>query len=102
MRIKTNEERLLALTGTVDAEHVDLARMTWTIIADAEMSPELGDPLVLDGGPVSFLSFGQRCRIAVDHEQKEITGFVSARISDAEWSGVIVATVLAVIAEGSE
>ncbi len=99
IHLKTNEKRLLRFGGWIEESRCEVGGANWGMVCDAEMSPELGDPLVLDGQATSFLSFGRACYVAMDHEKKEITGFLSAGISDEGWAGVVLPAVMKVAAE---
>lgn len=96
--VKTNDERLLQAAGGTGSDG-EGRHAEWTMVADAEMPPELGDALVVHGPMTTYLSFGQACYVAVDHENEEITGFVSAGISDDAWLGVILPAVLDAVTE---
>lgn len=99
VRMRTNEARLLRLAGGLEDCDCHAHRADCTILCDAEMPAVLGSPLVLEVGTTSFLGFGRACYVGVDHERDEVTGFVSAGISDDEWVGVILPAVLEMIAE---
>jgi hypothetical protein len=96
VHVKTNEARLLRFGGGIAQGDREDDVSEWTIVCDAAMPPELGDPLVLVGKRTSFLSFGRAGYFAVAHEKKEVTGFVSAGVSDEDWAGVILPAVLGV------
>ena len=95
--VRTNAERLLRAAGAAADDEV--RRAEWTIVADADMPSELEDALVVHSATTSFLSFGRACYVAVDHEKEEITGFISAGISDDVWMGVVLPAVADVCRE---
>ena len=96
VRMRTNEARLLRLAGGFEQNRCEFGQAAWTMICDPEMPAESGNPLVLDDGTTSFLSFGRSCYVVVDHQRNEVIGFVSAGISDEEWVGVVLPAVLVV------
>lgn len=98
IRMRTNDARLLRLADGADHK-CGVSEVEWTMVCDPEMSPELGDPVVLNGQTMSVLSFGRACYVAMDHEKKEITGFVSAGISDDDWTGVLLPALSEMVAE---
>jgi hypothetical protein len=89
---------LLRLADGADHKR-GVSEVEWTMVCDPEMSPQLGDPVVLDGETTSFLSFGRACYVAMDYERNELTGFVSAGISDDDWTGMILPAVSKMIEE---
>jgi hypothetical protein len=79
---------------------VDGRDAEWTIVSDAEMAAEFGEPLVINFGTTSFVSFGRACYVAIDRRKNEITGFISAGVSDEDWGTMVLPKVLELLADG--
>lgn len=100
IRLRTNDVRLLHARPGVDVDRREVDGPEWTMVCDAEMAPEFGEPLVIDVGTASFVSFGRACYVAIDRTKNEITGFISAGISDEDWGSMVLPKVLELFADG--
>jgi hypothetical protein len=95
IHLRTNESRLVETFGRMESCSVD--DVNWTMVCDPELPSRLSEPVTIESESVLFLGFGRACFMAIDRVQKEITGFMSARLSDEEWSAVIFPAVLRVM-----
>ena len=100
VHVQTNECRLVEKFGRT--ESCSGGGVKWTMVCDPELPTGLSEPLEIESEAVFFVSFGRACFVAIDREQGEITGFMSAGISDEEWSRVIFPAVLRVMSSDGE
>jgi len=98
--LRTNDVRLLHTTPGVDIDGREVDGPEWTMVCDAEMVPEFREPLVIDVGTTSFVSFGRACYVAIDRTKNEIAGFISAGISDEDWGSMVLPKVLELFSDG--
>lgn len=100
VHLRTNESRLVEKFGRMGS--CNGGDVKWTMVCDPELPSPLSDPLAIESAAVLFLSFGRACFMAIDRANQEITGFMSAAISDKEWLKVILPAVLKAMSNDGE
>jgi hypothetical protein len=72
--------------------------LVWTLVCDGDLPVELGEPTVMESGPVAVLSFGRGCFMALQRERMELMGFISAAVEERSLEELILPRVKELIA----
>jgi hypothetical protein len=56
------------------------ANFVWKLVRDHEVRDEPSEPMLVHHGPVTALSMGPACLIAVDHGACELVGFIGSAV----------------------
>ena len=52
----------------------------WKLIRDDDVSGLLEEPILLTAGEVTFVRMGEACLLGIDHERRELLGFIGADV----------------------
>jgi hypothetical protein len=81
MMVQTNDFTLLpALPFDPDHDGASERNLTWTLIRDADSHGLLEPPLFLKSGTLTVVLLGTACVVGLDHERRELFGFIGADI----------------------
>ncbi len=81
MMVQTNDFTLLpALPFDPDHDGAGEQNLAWTLIRDADSHGLLEPPLFLKSGTLTVVLLGTACVVGVDHERRELFGFIGADI----------------------
>ena len=79
--VQTNDFTLLpALPLYADHAGAGEQNLEWTLIRDADSHGLLEPPLFLTSGKLSVVVMGTACLVGLDHERRELLGFIGADI----------------------
>jgi hypothetical protein len=79
--VQTNDSTLLpALPPAQDHVRAEEQNMAWTLIRDEESPGLLEPPLFLKLGRLTVVTMGIACLMGLDHEKRELIGFIGADI----------------------
>ena len=76
----------------------DESDLTWTIVCDPDMPPDLGEATVMESGSVAVLYFGRGCFMALQRDQMELMGFISNSVDEHKLEEIILPRVRELIA----
>jgi hypothetical protein len=79
--VETNDFSLLPVFP-LDAESKEACKPTfeWKVIRDPDASGPLGEPVILESLLLTVVGLGPACLACVDHERKELLGFIGPEI----------------------
>jgi hypothetical protein len=85
VRVQTNDFALLPglpLDAASDADHAraDTQGLEWTLIRDADSSGLLERPMFMTAETLTVVVMGTACLVGLDHERRELFGFIGADI----------------------
>jgi hypothetical protein len=79
--VQTNDFTLLpALPLAQDHVRAEEQNVVWTLIRDADSHGLPEPPLFLKSGRLTVVMMGTACLIGLDHEKRELVGFIGADI----------------------
>jgi hypothetical protein len=79
--VQTNDSTLLpALPLAQDHARDEEQNMAWTLIRDEDSHGLLEPPLLLKSGRLTVVMMGIACLMGLDHERRELIGFIGADI----------------------
>ena len=85
VRVQTNDFALLPalpLDADPDADHAwaDRQDLEWTLIRDADFNGQLERPMVMTTEALTVVVMGTACLVGLDHERRELFGFIGAEV----------------------
>jgi hypothetical protein len=81
MMVRTNDFTLLpVLPFDPDHDGAGEQNLEWTLIRDADSRGLLESPLFLKSGTLTVVLLGTACVVGLDHERRELFGFIGADI----------------------
>jgi hypothetical protein len=79
--VKTNDITLLpAFPLGADLEASEAEIFQWKLVRDLDSRGHLGETVFLTSGALTIVEMGTACLLAVDHERRELLGFVGADV----------------------
>jgi hypothetical protein len=79
--VQTNDFSLLpALPLDGEPKQAHKPVFEWKVIRDLDATGPLGEPVILDSQLLTVVGLGPACLVCVDHERKELLGFIGAQI----------------------
>jgi hypothetical protein len=89
--VQTND--LTLLPALLLTECMDLPQrqpVEWKLVRDQDSNGVLDLPRTFGSGPLTFVEMGTACFFGLDHERREILGFISTRIDARTYQDLIV------------
>ena len=88
--VQTNDSSILNALRECDGHSsVSHQHLVWTFVRDNSEAPLL-QPAIIHHGQVTFVSMGPACLIAIDHETRELFGFLGMVVDDATFRRSVV------------
>jgi hypothetical protein len=79
--VQTNDFSLLpTLPSQPDAGGTDDCHLEWKLVRDTDSSGLLETPTFLTAGALTIVEMGPACLLGLDHERRELLGFIGADI----------------------
>jgi len=79
--VRTNDITLLpAFPLGADLEWAGERIFQWKLVRDGDSRGLLGEPVFLTSGVLTVVEMGTACLLALDHERRELLGFVGADV----------------------
>jgi hypothetical protein len=79
--VKTNDITLLpAFPLGADLDAVGESVLEWKLVRDADSPGLLGEPVFLTSNALTVVEMGTACLLALDHERRELLGFIGADV----------------------
>lgn len=79
--VRTNDITLLpAFPLGADLDSSGEETFQWKLVRDLDSRGHLGEPVFLTSGALTVVEMGTACLLAVDHERRELLGFVGADV----------------------
>jgi hypothetical protein len=79
--VRTNDITLLpAFPLGADLDVNGERNLEWRLIRDADSPGLLDEPVFLNSGVLTIVEMGTACLLALDHERRELLGFIGADI----------------------
>jgi hypothetical protein len=75
--VETNDFSLLpALPLAGPSSGLDLSSLAWKLVRDSDAHGLLQEPVFLISGPLTIVGMGPACLLGMDHERRELLGFI--------------------------
>jgi hypothetical protein len=79
--VRTNDITLLPAFPLGADLHIDGAQiLEWKLIRDTDSFGLLEEPVFLNSGALTIVEMGVACLLALDHERRELLGFIGADV----------------------
>jgi len=79
--VETNDFTLLPeLPLNVASEDCNVPTLRWKLIRDDDTHGALEEPIRLSSGPLTVIGMGTGCLLGLDHDRRELLGFIGADI----------------------
>jgi hypothetical protein len=79
--VRTNDITLLpAFPLGADLDMGGAQNLEWKLVRDVDSSGLLDEPVFLNSGVLTIVEMGTACLLALDHERRELLGFIGADI----------------------
>lgn len=99
--VQTNDLTLMPTLPLMDARGaLHQPTRLWRLIRDDDSRGSLDIPRTFRSGPVTFVEMGSACFFGLDHERREILGFIGVRIDARTYQDLIVPLLCRMTCEG--
>lgn len=89
--VQTNDLTLMPALRLTEGEGVlQQPSLDWKLIRDEDSGGVLDVPRTFTSGPVTFVEMGSACFFGLDHERREILGFIGTRIDARTYQDFVV------------
>lgn len=89
--VETNDFSLLpTLPLDADLDEPQRLRLEWKLVRDADSQAPLDAPVFLTSGALTVVGMGGACLLGVDHERRELFGFIGAGVDGSTYQEFLV------------